>query len=309
LKDTIIVRDLYNLFVLGVKHELVYRTRKYEHIPDPTPERIKIIKGNGYKIKTIKADNITGYYYLQEAHLVPLEERINNISDILNKETQDGTTLLEYLQCRWETKHCIKSTAVELSDECSILLEILASYYIGGYEGDTILDQKRWEKIRQYECVSYNDEITEKLDNHVERDAQSKKPITKKKQAIAPTWSKTRSHRMNLLYSCHAPEPQDFYDCWSGKFVSFVPSQTMERKGKIDKEHSYIAEWCYVDSDRKFEFNGGEYHVASDKYDPKLGYESMDKILCYSQFGRDYFYDMDIFPIKVQKIKEINYNG
>jgi hypothetical protein len=73
-------------------------------------------------------------------------------------------------------------------------------------------------------------------------------------------------------------------------------------EGYIDKNKPYTWRWVAVDTDNIFRFDGNKYEIDKDldQYhcDPDNNCE-MDKVLCYSQLGNTYFFDMKINNINI----------
>lgn len=81
------------------------------------------------------------------------------------------------------------------------------------------------------------------------------------------------------------------------------------RDGIIKYDKPYTAEWAYVNADAEFIFQNHGYRIDTEKHPKYIDlsktklkgnatYWSQDKILCIEQFGKVYFWDMNINEVE-----------
>lgn len=129
----------------------------------------------------------------------------------------------------------------------------------------------------------------------------------------------SKTSRILDIYSDNEKKIEDYkkihisntFNVW-GKSTKRISA----RKGLIDKENPYISEWCVVDTENVFEFEGNKYKISEDvkqykvrakkpKYDDyKLDYQ-MDQILVYEQDDNLFFFDQNINQIENNKVIKV----
>jgi hypothetical protein len=92
--------------------------------------------------------------------------------------------------------------------------------------------------------------------------------------------------------------------------VKIKPRVPVKYERLINPKEPFIAEWCRVDVDGYFTFNDKCWQVKDKVYKcnplADKGFVQ-DKILCYEQYDKYYFFDMNINGLK--EVKEVTKNG
>jgi hypothetical protein len=297
--------DTVTIYIGRKKYILPYRIRTYE---DLNEQQIKILR------KRVSSKFVDGKrLYLKEIENVPLEERTENIINIFKIKMPEGRSLEEHLLFLWETKFFQKNQQEELTDECTHVLEALANYYIAGHEGDLILDKNDWERIRKYEVASFNEEISDDAvcdDNEkrmtidkMDKDKKAKKEAYYKGQTLR--WKNSRTKKLDNIRSY-----DNFYETEMvilGEKVLVSPRMRVKYDRVIDCSKPYQVLWATVDTTGSFIFDDKCFIAKSKEYKCNpLADEGFcqDKILCYEQNGKYFFFDMMINQVKEVEEKE-----
>jgi hypothetical protein len=215
-------------------------------------------------------------------------------------------------------------------DKEAIILDTLATFFIGGFEGNNILNQKTWEKIKKYESCYVNIFGTEREVNFAE---QVISPIYKKnvhEQSVNKLnrdnkkkqlkkqfkkWQKSKTYKLNKLLSFNNHKKDIVIWNWiKNNWQNLDIKYNIEKEGLIDSEKPYLAKWCLVDINNEFIFKDKKYKISDKveayKYDEnivnnateKCNYYSMDKILLIEQFNQLYYFDNNINMINPKYI-------
>lgn len=306
-----IVYDNKNININGKNEHLCYRKRIYEK--NSEHKRIKINEKNR-RVSSKKIDN--EIYYLTEIIDTPLETRINTIEKIFKTPCKENRTLEEEIEFLWETKYCFKSQNDNLNDFCSKTLETLADYYIAGFEGENILDQRRWEQIRKYEVASLVENMTDDIADAEEERVTTINVLSKQqrkkrdKQNVGQTkrWKNSLTRAMDRIYTYDNTE--EIEEWILDTKVKIKPRIPVKYERLINPKEPFRAEWCRVDVDGYFSFNNKCWQVKDKAYKcnplADKGFVQ-DKILCYEQYNKYYFFDMNINGLK--EVKEVIKNG
>ena len=300
--------DSKKVFINNKKRNLVYRVRHYE--PKEEGRIFLSEKNRRASSKTIEGKT----YYLTKIEDVELDERKEKIEKIFQEKLHSGNTLLEEIEFLWETKFCHKNQGDKLEDFCSKVLSALADYYIAGHEGEFILDERLWERIKNYEVANFetdaniNTEFTdEEKANKPEINKISKNKRKKRdRKFVGQTkrWKNSTTCRMDKIYSYDNTKPEREFIL--GKYVDIKPRVAVKYDRKIDKSKPYLSSWETVDTDGFFLFNDKIFIVKDKQYKcnplADKGFVQ-DKILCYMQDDKYYFYDMEVKELK--EVREI----
>lgn len=138
------------------------------------------------------------------------------------------------------------------------------------------------------------------------------------------SWENSKTYKINQLYSstdkCEevTDDRVSVYYISKDKLVEYINDESLKfkgniktkkvlvhkgRKGAIDKNKPYIAEWKQVNIDNEFEFNKNKYKISNKLKQYQLDLDNhkyiMDSVLCYYIPHEDkyYFFDENIDEI------------
>ncbi len=301
-----IIKDYKTIYGDRKSLKLVYRKRHYKEDQD---NYIRLQEKN----RRASSKTIDGKkFYLTKIEEQPVKERIEQIYKILDETIDSGKTLAEEIESLWETKYCHKNQSDSLDDYCSRILESYADYILAGNEGDTILDTRRWELVKKYEVASLIEDMSSDVSDEEKTNKPSIETINKKarkkrdRQNIGQTkrWKNSTTCRMDKIYSYNNTKSEREFIL--GKYVDIKPRVAVKYDRKIDKSKPYLSSWETVDTDGFFLFNDKIFIVKDKQYKcnplADKGFVQ-DKILCYMQDDKYYFYDMEIKELK--EVREI----
>lgn len=318
-----IKRD-YNYLTVKIKKrkiKLTYRIREYVIVPNE--DKVRNLKRNGIKLKSFGCKHLNGkvttvYYKPYADKLINLEQKKRTINKIINliKEEHEDKKAMEKT---WYNKKLYKTSIADIMDKEAITLDLLSSYYLGGFEGDKVLSQDRLRKIQKKEytnLISRNMKIDEKgketedsKDSHTWEVRKMDKSKYEKhyKSSSNNKWSKSITFKMNNLFSYDDHKDESFnYDWMTDNWEKL----NLEYHFKIDRiinpEKEYKAKWCLVDTKNIFEYDGqillidhsvNEYKVGRDNF------AEMDKIFVIEQGDLRLYFDQNMNRIENKKIK------
>lgn len=288
------------------------------------------LKKNGIEIKYFKLRNpnydgkndkrktIGFYYKLYAIKKISFNQRCNMVDKLLNRMTNTNCSTRDRIEYMWRNRNYKKTKRDTLFDNESIILSNLAQYLYTGFEHpeNNILTDTQREIIKEKEVASF-----ENIGNYINYDGNYKlegEPNTwqifistkkrmkrfknsKKHKGSVNRWRKTTSYKINKIYT--------YKNNKTGKYYFY-------RKGLINPNNPYTAEWCIVDTENIFEFHGNKYKINKSvkqyntrtkkpRYDDYKNDYKMDKILVYDQDGKMYFFDQNIDRINNDLIELI----
>ena len=211
-------------------------------------------------------------YYLVKQKLASFESRVQVMYKILADQVGDDLVPLnDEVEKLWD-KQVNKTLESKLKTEDTMILEALGSMLIAGFENDSILNEKRWEKIKKYEVPFYNLGINNLTKNKNYDEAK-----------VSNYLKKSNRHKKSLFR----------------KHFNHI-------KKYIKVEDEYNTEWCYVNQDNWFECNNREFNICHPKY--LVGTNEMAdmmKILVIEQYGKNYYFDEKLDLILDKHIIEL----
>ena len=202
-------------------------------------------------------------------------------------------------------------------------MDILATYFlidVNKLNNNNIMTGKDFNLIQKFE-TNFEEIEKEKMilqDIVVESvnaiDAQKQEIINKdQEQKQGKKWQNSRSYRINNIYSYNNHKDTKTYFNWIlNKECTYNILYHHKFTRTIDPERHYIAQWCIVDTNNIFNFNGKYYQINKSLNQYKVKNDNdclMDKILVYQQDNNIYYYDQDIYEIDSSKIIEIGENN
>lgn len=296
----------------NIAKPMITRTITFEYIVNDE-ELVKQLKDSGHKIYNVQGGEDNIKRYVKQVEEVSLEYRTKEINKIFEQVIADGDTYYDSVNKLWDLKYCHKSQSDELEDICSKSLEALADYFLSGFEGEDILDSKRWEKIRRYEVASlvedYDDSEYESSGNggyeKRKMTEHAKKQFEHDNKGQISRWNNSTTKKLGEIVSYDNYYEEEVYILDKKHVIH--PRVRVVKNRIIDKDIPYMAEWCTVDVDGNFSFDGIEWQVLDSQYDCNPLADSgivQDKILCFVQNEEYYFFDMNIDRMKkVEKRK------
>lgn len=288
------------------------RTRVYSYVEDES--KINHLRNMGYRLNHVPETNEKRY--ISEIKEESVEEKIKNIETFLALDFKDNKTIEEDIFEYWFDTACHKNQNNKLNDKCSNLLDRMADYFLYGLEGDNILDTKRWEKIKKYEVASFVNEIDDDIEPSEEKNtyekrkmnSKDKKYFKKHNKAQISRWRNSLTRAMDRIYTYDNTE--EIEEWILDTKVKIKPRVPVKYERLINPKEPFIAEWCRVDVDGYFTFNDKCWQVKDKVYKcnplADKGFVQ-DKILCYEQYDKYYFFDMNINGLK--EVKEVTENG
>lgn len=126
-------------------------------------------------------------------------------------------------------------------------------------------------------------------------------------------WQNSKTKKMNDIFSFDNGKDKRVFKYWMcPNEENTIEKYHITRKRLINPYDKYIAEWCIVDTNSVFKFDGNYYTVKNIfQYDKKEVRENMykleydmDKILCFKQYGELYFFDEDINQVSIEKYQD-----
>lgn len=309
MREQHIISDTISFVVNNTEYNLKYRDRVYTECS--ADEKIKI------KNKRVGRITVDGKkYYLSSIENIPIEQRNENIELILEQKCKNGCTFLDNILDCWHRKS-EKTKDDYLYDEASFSLEKLADYILSGNEGSDILDKKNWERVKEYEVASFDhmtfdDENLEITDSGIKTYEKNKLTKEQKKKRESSNsgqtkrWNNSITKKMDSIVSySNIKETEEFI---LGKQVTINPRVEVKYDRLINPNIYYVVSWCNVNEDNEFEFNGKTFSVIAKEYTTrKKGhlYFIQDKILCYYQDEKYFFFDMNINKIKDDDVRVV----
>lgn len=282
-KEYIVKEDSYKIKISGQDMVLKYQERHYTKINGDIKQEIKNIKSTGGKIKYFNKVP----YELVSVIKTPLYEKKLILSFVLQLCDALGESKLDEINRKWSESNWNKTKTEELMDKEAILLDTLASYYLGGYEGDNILNLQTMRKIQKYEVCDFGD-FSEDIENntkweirHTNHNRRRRFEDRNKKQI--KRWRKSHTFKLNTLWDKHHDN------------LSYVSRVTNSK-------------WCYVDSENKFVFDNAMYKILETV--PQYCVDSdnqcvMDQILVINNNGCISFYDQNLKYLNEKDILKI----
>jgi hypothetical protein len=234
--------------------------------------------------------------------ILTVEQKKKIIYAILKIKNDLNQTIEEQMLKKLHDIDCHKTTKDNLFDGVAKSLDILSDFLLAENDKDLYTNHKL-NKLQSKEIPSTDvDYMNDKY--------RKNKQITKKQE---DGWKNSKTYRMNMIFSYDKlKESLEDGVYWNNTQVNKTIEPNEKRDGIINKYEKYTYCWCNVDTENCFIFNGIEYKIDNieqykkrklttrDKH--KEEYE-MDKILAFEQYGKNYFFDMDIIRIPSNKIK------
>lgn len=316
--------DYFNVKVENRKLKLIYRIREYAIVPDR--DKARNLKKNGTKLKSFGFKHsdgrvTTAYYQPYSIKQTSLKQKQRTIQKVLNLivgENEGEKTLEQHIQEIWCEKNAHKTTKDALMDKEAMVLDVLATYYLGGVEGDGILTQDMSRTIQQKEIVTVAGMMgSDGEENIKEEEVQSQhlweyRIMNKKKHARvtkgAPKrWKNSRTHKMINLFSFndHKDELQ-LWDWIKEEWIGANLDYHYKIDRIIDPERPYNSKWCIVDTENAFKFGDEVLKIDESVEQYKVGKDNraeMDWIFVIEQDGKRLYYDQLVNQIENKKIK------
>jgi len=310
----------YNLSLPNKKNiKLVYRIMQFVKLKNQSKEYIEKLRKQGIIVKAIDVFNINkyAYYKLYAIKDIDVKYRKILINKILDNNYIDGMSLREYIEYMWQAKNYHKGSNDELRDKESVILDILASYYIAqASDFETVKVKRRENKIQFISLEEYleNEDNDKKYPIKTMSEYQKMK-FERQHKAQHKRWKQTSTYKFGILftYDNHKDRIKD-WDWINGQWVDYSDYHVrIERL--IDPERPYTFEWCYVDTDNMFTFKGKKYYISNEvkeyqkrdvrERDHRLEYP-LDHIIVLEQDGNVYFFNSYGDRINNDLIKEVS---
>lgn len=275
--------DYFNLTLDSEKIKLIYRIRQYSLVTNSNKVDGLRRSGVGLKIKKkMHNDEVVVAYYKPYAEkLISLKSKNKMIELLLNRAVGDeGLTLRQHIESMWNEKNAHKITSTPLMDKEAKILDTLSSYFIGGVEGEGILTQDLSRVIQNKEVASFSADRGNANVNTSSRDVEpedyddsgyanswmyEKMSNKKHRRYLKHTpkrWKGSKTYRMSNLYSYDDSKNNPVFYNWSTNEWTSIKKEhhfTMDRL--INPEDDFIAEWCTVDTDNEFNFDGEVWKI------------------------------------------------
>lgn len=304
--------DYFNFKINDRKIKLVYRIRQYKLISN---ERVlknlrnKKVPLKHYRRLIGEGEAAVAYYRPYTTKLIPLEVREKIISNMLGIEVMQDKSFIQHILEKWDANGAIKKTTDVLMDREAISLDVLASYYMGAYEEGTLIHGR--DRYHDIEVVSLDKLIDEEnSEDGIEKYRREigKMSRSEHQKVMKDKQAKSKTDRLFALYSYNDHKDEYVYWDWINNRYSGVDLDYHFKFDRlINPEKPYKSEWCLVNTDNEFAFNGVTYRI-SDEVEQYKVYEDnqcdMERILVMEQ-DNIYFFDEDIFPIDEKLIEKI----
>ncbi len=317
------IRTEYDYFTIGIegrKIKLTYRIRQYVLVKKL--KKAKHFQKKGIKLKTygIKRGDgkvATAYYRPYTIKLTSLKTKRRMIALILGILVGDKEmTLEEHIKGTWSNKNFYKTAKDKIVDKEARILDILSSYYLGGLEEEKIFTRDRQKAIEQKEIITLDGMTSPWYEgNHKEGEgrkynweiANMKKEKHRKYLAQTPKrWKSSNTYKINNLFSFNNHKNEgSWYDWIRGQWRNLDSNYHYKIDRLIDGERPYKAEWCLVDTENVFKFNGEKLMIDKSVKQYRVGRDNsseMEKILVLEQDGERYYFDEKINYIQNKKI-------
>jgi len=256
--DTLTIRDYINIKIFDISIKYEYRIRKY--IIANKYDRMHY-KRLGYTIKMCKGLN----YILDDVETIKFKNKVEILNELLNTiVTDDGDTLENELD-RILQLTIIKTQSDQKSNTEKVL-DVLGTFLISGFEGDDILDEKRWRRVKKYEKPMHNINGIEKTTKTVLR-----------------TFRKAKKGKK--------------YHNKDKKWYTIIEND-------ININDKYKSLWIIINQENKFKYNGHEYYLIDDNYTINIKTEQakMSYVLIMEQNDKIYFYNEKFDRIKKESV-------
>lgn len=307
--------DYLNFKIDNRKIKLVYRIRQYRIIKEQ--DKTKNFRRNGIKLKHLRKMNrdeevVTAYYTLYDVKILDLKYKKELIRKLLNIEVMENTPYIEFILDKWERSSYHKKTSDTLMDKEAISLDVLATYFIGGYNQGNILSNKDETKLPNIEVVSLDSLIAmeDSEDTEVEK-YYNYIPIMDKKQHekfMKKRKPRTKFDKFVDLFSFDDHKAENvFWDWVREEYTTTDERYHYKIDRLINPERPYRADWYIVDTDNVFVRDGVSHVISSNLSQYNVGKDneaSMDRILVMEQDNEVYYFDQNIDGIDAKFIKK-----
>jgi hypothetical protein len=307
-----------------VKYDLIYEVYEYEYLPNQDKTYIKRLRRNNIPVKVFKEQiidengkkkYISRYYKLYSFKRMTNEYIDKRVNSILKKKivVDRISTTNELFIHEQIAKRVHKKKSDSLNGAYETIFDVIGLY----------LSMKRYYKDEVYKWNVPDHKpkkelsLDELLEKHTRKQNRKfeKHKIQKEKhakwvqrhQAQVKRWENSKTFTQNKIY-----EETGLKSYWKSI-------------GLIDPEKASSSEWCLVNTDNEFVFNGTRYridksvdqyqgkkvcisHPSSKEKEYEIRYE-MEKILCFhvppeNEKDSYYFFDENIEQINNELISK-----
>lgn len=305
----------YDYFVLRFDDreiKLLYRIRQYSLVSE---DKVKNYRRNGIQLRRfgnpLECGKVEVRYYqpyaIKQVSLRTKKRVIDKVLDLVLEGT--NVTLRDKIESQWYDRNAHKTSKEPLMDREARVLDTLATYFLGGVEGEGILTRDMSRTIRSREIVTIagmlnsdnESNITEFSSNAKNQWEYRKMDSSKRKRVVRSLpkrWTNTVTYKLDNLYSL-VPNRREMTTEWTkGKKIIQNPDYHYGIERLIDPTREYTSDWCLVDTNNMFELRGTDYliddSVKAYRIDSVTKRYPMDKILVMQQDGIMHFFDQNI---------------
>lgn len=216
-----------------------------------------------------------------------------------------------------------------INDTKSILDRCATFILLADMRKNNILSKYKINSINQNEIhmISDDDDENQEMvdlekEDHSEPIIHTYSEIKKNEQKVErqiKKWRNSKTRKLHKLYTLPdlvtyriKPKKDD-----NDKVIKNVYGQSVldaeyttigNQKGLIDKSKPYVSEWCLVDTNNDFSFNGKNYKVDKKVKQYKVEKDNqsqMDKILCILVNDELHFFDQNIDEVNSKHVKQV----